>query len=111
MTNASIIFNRSQYLLRAGKIRSTGRTFEAVDGEGNTIIMQEPEQIHTFATWKALGYFVRKGEKAVDSFSIWKYTTRRNPDQTEEEAQEEGQGRCFLKYSHFFAAHQVERIA
>ena len=109
MTNEQIISNRSQYLLGLGKIQPTGRTFEAVDAEGNTIIMQEPEQIHTFATWKALGYFVRKGEKAVDSFSIWKYTARKDPDQNEEEAQAEG--RCFLKYSHFFAAHQVERIA
>ena len=77
--------------------------------EGNEIIMQEPEQIHTFMAWKELGFMVRKGEKAVDSFSIWKYTSRKKPNQTEEETQEEGH--CFLKYSHFFAAHQVQPIA
>lgn len=109
MTNEQIISNRSQYLMSIGKIQPTGRTFTAIDGEGNEIIMQEPEQIHTFATWKELGYFVRRGEKAVDSFSIWKYTSRKKPGQTEEE--DEAEGRCFLKYSHFFAAHQVERIA
>ena len=109
MTNEQIISNRSQYLLSIGKIKPTGRTFTAVDGEGNQITMQEPEQIHTFAAWKKLGFIVRRGEKAVDSFAIWKYTSRKKPDQTEEEA--EAEGRCFLKYSHFFAAHQVERIA
>ena len=109
MTNEQIISNRQQYLLNIGKINPTGRTFEAVDGEGNKITIQEPEQIHTFMTWKELGYSVRKGEKAVDSFSIWKYTSRKKANQTEEEAQEEGH--CFLKYSHFFAAHQVERTA
>ena len=108
MTNAQIISNRSQYLLSIGKIQPTGRTFEAVDGEGNKITVQEAEQIHTFATWKELGYIVRKGEKAVDSFSIWKYTAKKKTSQTEEQAQEEGH--CFLKYSHFFAAHQVKPI-
>lgn len=108
MTNEQIIGNRQQYLLGIGKIHPTGRTFEAVDGEGNKITVQEPEQIHTFAAWKELGYMVRKGEKAVDAFSIWKYTSKRKANQTEEEAQEEGH--CFLKLSHFFAAHQVERI-
>ena len=109
MTNRQIIDNRAQYLMSIGKIKPTGRTFTAVDSEGNEITMQEPEQIHTFMAWKELGYMVRKGEKAVDSFSIWKYTSRKKPGQTEEEAQEEGH--CFLKYSHFFAAHQVQPIA
>ncbi len=108
MTNAQIINNRSQYLLSIGKIQPTGRTFEAVDGEGNTITVNEAEQIHTFATWKELGFIVRRGEKAVDSFSIWKYTTKKKPNQSEEEAQAEGH--CFLKFSHFFAAHQVTPI-
>ena len=109
MTNDQIISNRQQYLLSVGKIKPTGRTFEAVDGEGNKITVQEAEPIHTFMAWKELGYSVRKGEKAVDSFAIWKYTSRKKPNQTEEEAQEEGH--CFLKYSHFFAAHQVQPIA
>ncbi len=110
MTNAQIISNRQQYLLSIGKIKPTGRTFEAVDGEGNTVIMQEPEPIHTFQTWKELGFVVCKGEKAVDSFSIWKYTTHHKQNsQTKEEV--EAEGHCFLKLSHFFALHQVKRIA
>ncbi|MBR1606972.1 MAG: hypothetical protein IJ664_04610 [Clostridia bacterium] len=108
MTNEQIISNRAQYLLSIGKIVPTGRTFTAVDSEGNEITVHEPEAIHTFTAWKELGFMVRKGEKAIDSFSIWKYTSRKKPDQTEEEAQEEGY--CFLKLSHFFAAHQVQPI-
>ena len=108
MTNAQIIFNRQQYLLEAGKIKPTGRTLEFVDGEGNKVIVPEAEEIHTFAAWKALGYSVRKGEKAIDTFTIWKYPSSKKKDQTEEEAQE-ADARCFMKLSHFFAAHQVQR--
>ena len=109
MTNEQIISNRQQYLLSTGKIKPTGRKFEAIDNDGNKIVMLEAEPIHTFMTWKELGYSVRKGEKAVDSFAIWKYTSRKKPDQNEEEA--EAEGHCFLKVSHFFAAHQVQPTA
>ena len=108
MTNAQIIFNRQQYLLEAGKIKPTGRTLEFMDGDGNKITVPEAEEIHTFAAWKALGYSVRKGEKAIDTFTIWKYPTSKKKDQAEEEAQE-ADARCFMKLSHFFAAHQVQR--
>ena len=111
MTNAQIIFNRQQYLLEAGKIKPTGRTLEFVDADGNKITVPEAEEIHTFAAWKALGYSVRKGEKAIDTFTIWKYPSRKKGEKKEEEAQEEQEAgeRCFLKLSHFFAAHQVQR--
>ena len=37
MTNRQIIDNRAQYLMSIGKIKPTGRTFTAVDSEGNEI--------------------------------------------------------------------------
>lgn len=106
ITNAMIISNAQQELLKTGKIKATGRTLQAIiNGEEKEI--PEAEPIHTFSHWKELGYIVRKGEHAVANFSIWKYTTKAK-DLDEEEAQEKGF--CFLKNSFFFAAHQVEPI-
>lgn len=111
MTNEQIIFNRQQYLLSIGKLKPTGRVFQMQDGEGNVIQMEEAEQIHTFAAWKELGFIVRKGEKAVDCFSIWKYSAGKKKEQpSEDEEQQQESGHCFLKLSHFFAAHQVEPL-
>ena len=33
---------------------------------------------HTFAEWKARGYFVKKGEKAFMAVAIWKFTEKPN---------------------------------
>lgn len=108
ITNAQIIFDASQELLKAGKIKPTGRklTFETPDGEKVEFLEAEP--IHTFNFWKEHGFMVRKGEHAVASFQIWKYTTKAK-GKTEEEAQEEGF--CFLKRAFFFSASQVDQVA
>ena len=106
ITNAMIISNAQQELLKAGKIKPTGRTLTAIIN-GEEMSIPEPEPIHTFNFWKEHGYIVRKGEHAIANFSIWKYTTKAK-GKTEEEAQEEGF--CFLKRSFFFAAHQVEPL-
>ena len=76
MTNAQIIFQASQELAEAGIIGYTGREFEAIDGEGNKIMMKETEEIHTYAAWKELGYQVQKGQKAVAKITIWKCTVK-----------------------------------
>ena len=50
MTNAQIIFSAEQALAENGKIKYTGRTFEAQDAAGNPVIIKETEAIHTFCT-------------------------------------------------------------
>ena len=62
------------------------------------------EEIHTFQKWKSLGYTVKRGEKAVASFTIWKHTTRTNKETGEEDA------RMFMKTAAFFSTSQVEKI-
>ena len=106
MTNAQIIYNESMNLMEQGIIGTTGRTFEAIDGEGNKIMVQEPEEIHTYATWKSMGFQVQKGQKAVASFAIWKHTIRKAKTEDEEDKES-----MFLKVSSFFKRSQVAPIA
>lgn len=112
MTNAQIIFQTSLDLMEAGILKGTGRTFEAVivdkDGNETKQIVEEPEAIHTYATWKQLGFQVKKGEKAKASFTIWKYVEGKKKD---EETDEEPESKMFMKKAHFFTIEQVEKIA
>ena len=105
ITNAEIIFNVQMQLVAQGKIGTTGRvlTVQTQDGEKQ---LPEPEAIHTFKGWEERGFKVRKGEHAVAKFGIWKYSGKH--EEGDEGQQVEGRGYCFLKQSHFFAAHQVE---
>lgn len=105
MTNAQIIYNASMSLMKQGIIGTTGRVFEAIDGEGNKITVQEPEEIHTYQTWKSLGFQVQKGQKAVASFAIWKHTVKKAKKEDEEDKES-----MFLKVSSFFARSQVAPI-
>lgn len=105
MTNAQIVDNMKQRLLTEGKIKPTGRVLTAVDGEGNKIEIPEAEEIHTFQTWKELGYRVMKGQKAIAKFPIWKFTVK--------ELKAEGEERktsMFLKTAAWFSRSQVEKI-
>lgn len=105
MTNAMIIMNERLNLMEAGVIGTTGKTFEFIDANGEKIICNEPEQIHTFQHWKALGYSVKKGEKAIAKFSIWKYSEKKPEDGTDEETIR----KMFMKTAAFFSAAQVEK--
>ena len=113
MTNAQIIMNQSIQLMKDGIIGTTGRILEYLDAEGNKQTMQEPEPIHTYRAWKEMGYQVRKGEKSVAQFVIWKHTGSK----AEELPMEDGsavkvqdKGRMFMKQASFFKASQVDRI-
>ena len=109
MTNAQIIMNESINLLENGIIKGTGRMLEAVivdkDGNETKKMIEDPEAIHTYATWKQLGYQVRKGEKAKASFVIWKYVSGKK-----EEENDEQESKMFMKKAHFFTIDQVEKI-
>ena len=104
MTNEQIIFNNSIELMKSGKIGKTGRQFEFEDENGNKIMLDEPETIHTFQTWKAKGFCVKKGEKAVAQFYIWKCVSKKAENSEE---MDEEQKRMFMKKASFFSASQV----
>ena len=104
MTNEMIIFNESQKLAQGGLIEYTGREIVMVDSDGKEFVIKETEPIHTYNAWREMGYQVKKGEKAIASFTIWKYTASKNEETDEEEA-----GRMFMKKASFFKTSQVER--
>lgn len=103
MTNNEIIERAKNQLLVEGKIGSNTVTTEY--GE-----VEVPEEIHTFAMWKSLGYKVKKGEKAIAKFSIWKYVTKKSKEKQENEEEEAENSRMFMKASSFFKFSQVEKV-
>lgn len=105
MTNEQIIFNQRCRLMEEGLIGTTGKTVEMIDAEGNPVLMQEPEEIHTFHTWKNLGYTVKKGEHAIATFDIWKHKI-----QKAKEEEKEDQEVMFMTKAFFFAASQVKPL-
>ena len=107
MTNAMIILFEQVKLMEDGKIGTTGRTFTFEDGEGNVKELPEPEPIHTFTKWKSLGYSVKRGEKAIAKFCIWKYSSRKSEN---DEGEEVENSRMFMKMSCFFSFSQMEKI-
>lgn len=110
MTNSQIIFNESLELMKQGIIGSTGRQliYEREDGTKESV--PEPEPIHTFVMWKSLGYEVKKGQKAIAKFAIWKHKSagRRKNRKTGEEVETEE--KLFLTDAYFFRKDQVEPI-
>lgn len=112
MTNAMIIFIESQKLAEQGKIKYTGREFKAINLLGEEVVYKETEELHTFASWKSLGYIVKKGQKAVASFPIWKYisTKAEAKDADIELEQQVDTGRVYMKVASFFTKDQVEEL-
>lgn len=89
MTNTAIIMTQMTVLIAEGKITADN-------------------EIHTYQHWQSLGYQVKKGEKAIAKFPIWKYTKGKKKDESEEEAQ--ANGHCFMKNSAWFSDAQVEPL-
>lgn len=109
MTNNQIIYSESLKLAEEGILNFTGRVFQLTNDAGEVHEWKEVEPIHTFAAWKSAGYVVKKGEKAIASFPIWKHTKARTvKDKDGNEI--EKPARMFLKMSYFFRACQVERM-
>ena len=71
----------------------------------------DPDKVvlHTYQTWKKLGYQVKKGEKSEHKISVWKRSTKKVENE-DGEKEEVDTGRYFLKLSAFFTQNQVERI-
>lgn len=106
MTNAMIILGESVRLMEEGILEGTGQFVEIKNEDGSVTKLELPEEIHTFAAWKSMGYKVKKGEHAIASFPIWKYT---NKTVENENGEEEKKGNMFLKVSAFFRRSQVEK--
>ena len=109
MTNAQIIFNASVQLMNDGVIKGTGRIFEFTDDAGNVSRLEEPEALHTYATWQELGRQVKRGEKCRAKIQIWKYCAGKKTDDGKENADADGDGgRCIMKKAFFFTFDQTE---
>ena len=104
MTNQMIVLNARMEMLKEGLLKPTGRMYKVTDMEGNVKMLPEPEEIHTYQTWKELGYQVQKGEKAICKLLIWKYAVKRNKE-TDEEVP-----KMFMKNAAFFSQSQVAPI-
>lgn len=104
MTNKQIIFNEEQKLAEQGKIKYTGRMIIMQGMDDNPVEFKETEQIHTFTAWNELGYVVRKGQKAIAKFPMWKYVSRKNEETDEENS------KMFMKVAAFFSSSQVEKL-
>lgn len=103
MTNAAIIMDESLRLVEQGILETTGEKVKTVEGKE----IELPEPIHTFQKWKQLGYSVKKGEKAIAKFPIWKHTSK----MVEVDGEEEEKTNMFMKSAAFFKFSQVEKIA
>ena len=119
MTNEQIIFDRSMVLMEQGILKGSGEFGTRITEEGEEEQFELPESIHTFNGWKARGYQVKKGEKAVAKFNIWKHTRKMLKTDTESEElnkmnqmvnEQGGQTSMFMQMSAFFTAAQVEPI-
>ena len=70
---------------------------------------------HTFQEWKARGYSVKKGEHAIFTADLWKYTSKPSRAMIEA-AQEAGRDvpeespHYYKKLSHLFSFSQVEPV-
>ena len=106
MTNAQIIFNESVELMENGIIGNTGRKIIVENEDGEKKEMLEPESIHTYAGWKAIGRQVKKGEKCIATFMIWKHTTKKKKSESEDE-----QEKMFMTKAFFFRECLTEEIA
>ena len=67
--------------------------------------------LHTYETWKKLGYHVKRGEKSQHKIPVWKPSTKKvEVDNEDGTIEEKSNGRFFLKTASFFTQDQVERI-
>lgn len=117
MTNEQIIFNASVKLMEDGILSGTGHFMKVTNEDGTEKSIEIPEEIHTFAGWRSLGYSVRKGQKAIAQIDIWKHTTKfldeNVPDEKTAASNKEindqgGIQKMFMKKAFFFKASQVE---
>lgn len=110
MTNAQIILQNSVFLMEQGLLKPTDQKITITDEEGTRETFL-PEEIHTFAAWKKMGYVVKKGEHAIAKFPIWKPVAKKGAKEEDgDEEKEQRTDHMFMKMSFFFTADQVEKM-
>lgn len=107
MTNTMIIMNESVRLMNEGVLDGTGEFVTVESSDGTNKQLELPEEIHTFRGWKERGYAVKKGEKAIAKFPIWKHTSKKVET---EDGEEEEKTNMFMRTAAFFKFSQVEKI-
>lgn len=116
MTNEMIIFSQRCRMMDEGILKGTGRFVEIENENGEKVQMEEPEAIHTYKKWQELGYQVKKGQKAIAQFPIWKYNAKIsememiNVETGKKEMVAVDDSKMFMKKASFFKMSQVERI-
>lgn len=104
MTNSQIIYNAA--LAHGFTEDQLSQLLDAYKGD---------LPFHTFQDWKARGYSVKKGEHALFTADLWKYTDKPSKA-TIQAAQEAGQDtpetspHYYKKLSHLFSFSQVEPV-
>ena len=63
-------------------------------------------ELYTYATWRSMGYIVRKGECSKHRVSLWKHKEKT----VIKDGQEVTSGYCFGKTCYLFERGQVEKI-
>lgn len=111
MTNVEIILQNSIFLMEQGLLKPTAQKIKYKNEEGKECETFVPEPIHTFQTWKALGYSVKKGEHAVAKFPIWKPVSKKGKKQEEDGEEQKQNSYMIMKTAFFFTAEQVEKLA
>lgn len=96
MTNLEIIINEAVL----NKIYTEEEIMEIMETTGDL-------KINTFATWKAKGYKVKKGEHARIVTRLWKHKSRKEVTEDNEEIT---LNNMYLVKAFLFTADQVERI-
>lgn len=110
MTNEEIILSNRVFLMEEGVIKGTGERFVFSDENGSREI-EMPEEIHTFNSWKTLGYVVKKGEHSIARFPIWqKSDKKKRKEEEDDEKRKKESDRYYMKVSFFFTKEQVEPI-
>ena len=63
--------------------------------------------LHTFNTWREMGYKIKKGEKGL-STHLWKYKSSK---ETKEDDSNQSEGYCYyLAKAYLFSIFQVEKV-
>lgn len=109
MTNEEIVMRESVELMKQGILASAGQ-FESEDGDGNVIIVDIPEEIHTYQEWKLMGMQVKKGEHAIAKFPVWKPVKGKKKADDEQEQPSKNQ-RFIMCNASWFKGSQVEEIS
>ena len=91
MTNREIILNERISLVKEGKIKGDENDIITLTKKDGTVEeIPYPEELYTFAALKNMGLKIKKGQKAIAKFKIWKHTIKKEEmtmkDGTTEEA-------------------------